>query len=194
MTSGAKPMPRGLRAGRQGLRNLGNPLDFIAEDHLRHREICAMIDALALAERPDHAAMDEVLEFLEHEFALHVEEEEQDLHVLMRRKCTAEDAIDITLKRLVVIHQEAAKTVVGVRGSLVRALVGKAGFSALDKKALTQFAAQERRHLIVENAILLPLARARLKTRELDELRMKMLRRRGLDKLLVQQSDGKKST
>ena len=49
---------------------------------------------------------------------------------------------------------------------------------------LTEFASQTRRHLIVENAIILPIARARLDTDDLDALRLGMLRRRGLDRLM----------
>ncbi len=37
-------------------RLLGNPLDFLHEDHLREREICVMLDRIAAAESPDQGA------------------------------------------------------------------------------------------------------------------------------------------
>ena len=50
-----------------------------------------------------------------------------------------------------------------------------------DRELLRRFAANERQHLIVENAIVLPLARARLSETDKQNLGMRMAARRGTD-------------
>ena len=53
------------------------------------------------------------------------------------------------------------------------------------RQALRDLARVTRRHLILENAVLLPLARVRLTDADLVALRQAMLRRRGLQDLFV---------
>ena len=52
-----------------------------------------------------------------------------------------------------------------------------------DRTVLTAFAGHVRRHLVAENAILLPIARARLTRADLRTLSKHMLSRRGLPEL-----------
>jgi hemerythrin-like domain-containing protein len=61
---------------------------------------------------------------------------------------------------------------------------GEATLSPEDRALLTRYASHSRRHLVLENAIVLPLARARLTRRDLDRMRLAMLHRRGLDRLI----------
>jgi len=61
-----------------------------------------------------------------------------------------------------------------------------AELSGDDCALLTNYANQARRHLILENAIVLPLARVRLTDDDLDTLRLRMMQRRGLDSLMEQ--------
>jgi hemerythrin-like domain-containing protein len=49
---------------------------------------------------------------------------------------------------------------------------------------LARFAGHARRHLILENAIILPFARLRLTRHDLETLRLRMMQRRGLDRLM----------
>jgi hemerythrin-like domain-containing protein len=184
MKHAAKSMPRGARIDPSELRALGNPLDFIADDHMRQREICVMTEHLAQGEVPDIAQMEELLAFLDHELCSHIEDEDRDLFGLMQRRCPAEDDIDAILPRLRANHDAALKSAARVRRLIARQLANPVGFSDADRKVLATFADHARRHVIVENAVVLPLARARLGARDLDALRLKMLRRRGLDRLL----------
>lgn len=164
-------------------RLLGNPLDFIAEDHLRERQVCALIDGIANAERADIQDLEDILSFLREELALHIVDEEAGLFPLMSAKCAAEDEIENVIARLRSDHAVMGAAVPQVRDCLAGLLSGKAGPDDDDRRMLTQFATTTRRHLIVENAIILPIARARLDAADLDGLRMGMLQRRGLDRL-----------
>lgn len=180
---------RGGHLGPTDLARLGNPLDFIAEDHLRHRQVCATLDALAAAEVQDLGALDAIRSFLLEEFAPHMADEEEDLFPLMRRRCEPEDEIDETLDRLQGDHRGAVAAAPEVMAAVARALSNRGRMDPDDRATLTAFAASERRHMIVENAIVLPLARARLTPGDLATLRLSMLRRRGLDRVLEEDAD-----
>jgi iron-sulfur cluster repair protein YtfE (RIC family) len=163
---------------------LGNPLDFIAEDHLRERQICALIDGVANAAHADLADVQNILSFLGEELTMHLEDEEAGLFPMMSDKCHAEDDIDSVIERLRSDHAKMGGAVPQVRQSLERLLSGAPPLAEDQRAMLTEFASETRRHLIVENAIILPIARARLDTDDLDALRLGMLRRRGLDRLM----------
>jgi hemerythrin-like domain-containing protein len=163
---------------------LGNPLDFIAEDHLRERQICALIDRIANAGEVDVPDVENVLSFLGEELQTHLEDEEQDLFPMMRSRCEAEDEIDKVIDRLRSDHSRVEALMPKVKAALGRLLARGSAPGARDRAALTDFASHARRHLIVENAIILPIARARLGKTDLDRLRLGMLRRRGLDRVL----------
>lgn len=164
-------------------RLLGNPLDFIAEDHLRERQICALIDSIANAAGADADDLDNVLSFLGEELEMHLQDEEDGLFPLMREKCDAEDEIGDVIERLHSDHARITSVVPQVRQSLKQLLAGRSALIEADRQMLAEFANDTRRHLIVENAIILPIARARLNAADLDGLRSGMLKRRGLDRL-----------
>ena len=169
--SGDKPTSQSL---------LVNPLDFISEDHLRERQICTVVDALATLEALDrHAAM-HLLRFLNEELNVHLRDEAEDLFPLLARRCTKEDAILNTIDRIRVDQDEAMRLVPEVRAMLIRCLDGGADLNAAERAVLSRFAGHMRRHLIAENAILLPIARARLTPGDLRTLSKHMRSRRGL--------------
>jgi hemerythrin-like domain-containing protein len=171
---------RGEHLGPTNPRLLGNPIDFIAEDHMRERAICAMIDKIAAAEQPDRDDCDHVLAFLREELPLHLADEDEDLFPMMRARCEPDDEIDIIIDRLQSDHGHALTDTPDVVALLRR------GSELPDdgRARLTDFATHSRRHIIVENAIILPIARARLSKDDLDIMRLHMLKRRGLDRLL----------
>ncbi|MCB2076099.1 MAG: hemerythrin domain-containing protein, partial [Novosphingobium sp.] len=114
---------------------------------------------------------------------LHVLDEEEDLFPLLRRRTELEDRIDDTLEVLCQEHdadrRDAHDIVEGLSALAERGAARplKVAF----RKLLRRFAANERRHLTVENAIVLPLARARLTADDLRNLGRRMAARRGLD-------------
>jgi len=163
---------------------LGNPLDFIAEDHLREREICVRLDRIAAAATPDADEIAGVLSYLAGELPLHLQDEEHDLFPLMRRRCPPEDEIGKIIDRLLADHGHAHAQTPRTLAVLGRLLAESRGPTPGETAQLTDFAKHARAHLIVENAIILPIARARLTARDLEALCRGMLGRRGLDRLM----------
>lgn len=163
------------------LHMLENVLDFIAEDHLREREICAELDRIATSDDILIADVERSLSFLREELPLHLADEEEDLFPLMRLRCPPEDEIDKALRRLLADHRHADEQTGGIVAILTRLWGDEAHrLTAAEQGELIDYAAHARRHLILENAIILPLARVRLTSDDLETLRQGMVRRRGL--------------
>lgn len=159
---------------------LSAPLEFISEDHLRERAICAMIDRLASTASLDRHAASTVLRFLNEELNVHMRDEAEDLFPMLAKRCAPEDCIERTIGRITTHQQEAMRLLPRVRAALVRCLDTGSGLSAGENRSLGRFADNVRRHLIAENAILLPIARARLTQRDLKSLSDRMRTRRGI--------------
>ncbi len=159
---------------------LASPLEFFSEDHLRERQICCVIDGLALSPTFDPAAARAVLRFVNEELNLHMRDEAEGLFPLLARRCPAEDGIGPAIARICTDLDAATLLLPGLRGALARGLDTGSGLVAEDSLLLTRFASHVRRHLAAENAILLPIARARLTPRDLQKLSRQMRARRGL--------------
>lgn len=158
---------------------LANPLDFISEDHLRERQICAVMDDLAMAKSLDRQAALTVLRFLNEELNVHLRDEAEDLFPLLARRCTEEDSIDSVISRIRADQDKAFRLLPPVRATLARCLDSGGDLNAKDRATLTGFAGHVRRHLVAENAILMPIARARLTRADLRVLSQHMRLRRG---------------
>lgn len=159
---------------------LDRPLDFFFEDHLRERQVCAVIDELARAASLDRAAVLTVLRFLNEELNVHLRDEAEDLFPLLAQRCTAEDAIEGAITRVRSDQDEAMCLLPAVRATLTTFLDSGTGLSNPDRTLFTRFAEHVRRHLVAENAILLPIARVRLTLGDLKVLSDHMRSRRGL--------------
>ncbi|KPP91379.1 MAG: Hemerythrin HHE cation binding domain [Rhodobacteraceae bacterium HLUCCA08] len=163
---------------------LRNPIDFISEDHLRLRTICARIDGLADQPTPDPDAVAALCGYLRNELPLLLADEDDALMPLVLARADPEDDLPRLAQRLDREHDEIARLAGVVAADICGAsAVGRLSQAVRD--ILRELAAATRRHLILENAVLLPLARARLTQRDLDKLRDAMLRRRGLHDLFA---------
>jgi hypothetical protein len=172
--SGEAPTPPSL---------LGRPLDFISEDHLRERQICAVIDAIALAASLDRLAALTVLRFLNEELNVHLRDEAEDLFPLLAKRCPAEDSIESAIARIMIDQSEALHLLPEVRATLAGCLDTGSDLSADGRAMLIRYASHVHRHLVAENAILLPIARVRLTRADLVTLSAHMRARRGLTPL-----------
>lgn len=161
-----------------GVKSLTNPLAFIAEGHLRMRHICALMEALATGQDHDQADFERILTYLNVEFTPHLADEDDDLFPLLRKRCEPEDEIDKLLDRLEEDHRIATEQAPAVRDSLLRCVGGVDKLSSDECEALRTFSGNLRRHLVFENAIVLPLAQARLNAHDLDQLRQCLAARR----------------
>ena len=136
-----------------------SPLEYILSDHFRQRALCQALDQLADGKSLDREQAEAVLRFLRTEFSAHVIDEEEDLFPLLRRRAEPEDDVEGVLGDLSLEHatdKDEADLVDSRR--LTDAIDnGGKGFPAPDAaELLHRFAASERRHLIVENAIVMP--------------------------------------
>lgn len=160
--------------------NWCNPLDFIAEDHMREREVCALIDRGVASTSMEGAELEQVLTFLEAHLPQHLADEDVDLFPLMLKRCEPEDEIDKVIDKLQSDHDHAiadAPAIVAIiRGCGNR----RSKLSHSDCRQMADFAHHARRHLILENAVVLPIARARLTEEDLNIMKRHMLERRGL--------------
>lgn len=163
---------------------LRSPLDFISEDHLRERQICAAIDELAIAAPFDRQTALVVLRFLNEELNVHLRDETEDLFPLLAQRCTAEDSIESAITRIRIDHDEAMRLLPEVRATLASCLDTGCDLSSEDSGLLIRFAGHVRRRLVAENAILLPIARARLTRADLRKLSQNMRSRRGVPPFL----------
>ena len=180
MGTDSEGLPNGPRGASAGVGKLVNPLDFIAEDHMREREVCAVIDRIVASAPVEGAELEQVLEFLEIQLPQHLADEEIDLFPLMLERCEPEDEIDKVIDKLQSDHGHAIAD-----GPAIVAIIQ--GFdkerpnpSQSDCQQMARFADHARRHLILENAVILPIARARLTEEDLNTMKKHMLERRGL--------------
>ena len=162
---------------------LSTPLEFLCQDHLRERQVCSLLDSLASSLSFDPPAARNVLRFVNEELSVHMQDDAEDLFPLLSRRCTAEDGIGRAIARISTDLEEAARLLPELRAALARCLDTGSELSTEDRRVFTLFAGHVRRHLAAENAILLPIARARLTRRDLKELSSHMRSRRGLEPL-----------
>lgn len=160
---------------------LRNPLEFIHEDHLRGRQICALIDGIVASDAPQADDVDQVLSFLQNELPLHLKDEEEDLFPILRKRCEPEDDIARVIRRLLSDHLHAAEDTPPVIATLKELAARPRALTDNECQMLSEFAAHSRRHLILENAVILPFARLRLTRSDLYSLCRRMCARRGLD-------------
>jgi hemerythrin-like domain-containing protein len=167
-------MPRAL---------LGNPLEFLAAEHLRQRAAFALIEHLATLDTLDRTIATQLLQFLEKDMVAHVHDEENDLFPLLRRRCEPEDEIELVLGDLSAEHTAEERIAADIRVGLTRALEANCAVGEIAKLAerMLAFAHAENRHLALENSIVLPLARARLTSEDLNDLSRHMIDRRAAD-------------
>lgn len=159
---------------------LATPLEFLCEDHMRERQVCSVIDRLASSGCFDHSAAKTVLRFVNEELNFHMRDETENLFPLLARRCPAEDGIGPAIARIRRDLDEATRLLPELRAALARCLDSGSELEHEDRQLLTRFACHVRRHLAAENAILLPIARARLTRRDLETLSRQMRTRRGL--------------
>lgn len=172
--------PRGDRADRIDLRRAHDPIDVLAETHFRERAVLGLLDRLAEAERPNAAEAAEALAHVVHETPAHHRDEDDGLFPLLRRRAEPEDEIGPLLDRLSAEHEAAAAHARTLAPVLARLAAGGAGPDDGERAALRAYARAERRHLILENAVALPLARARLTASDRRDVLRRMAALRGL--------------
>ena len=160
---------------------LAEPLDWFFAEHFRHRQLCQMIDEVCATTVFDGDRIAKVVAFLSHDLALHVIDEEEDFFPLLRRRCRPEDEVERVLGMLSAEHRADMNKASQVSELLKACLLKQTapGLDPVRRKILSEFASQERRHLGLENAVILPIARLRLDAEDLATLGRRLAARRG---------------
>lgn len=168
-----EPSPPGL---------LSEPIDYIFAEHYRQRQICHNLEAVAEAATFAAAPLAELLDYLRYDLELHVIDEEEDLFPLLRRRCLPEDEIDRALGLLSAEHAADRVLAREVRDGLEACRLARRPPAQANGLAdtLRSFAHRERRHVALENAVVLPIARLRLTVNDQAVLARRMAARRGL--------------
>ena len=158
-----------------------SPIDFIFADHFRIRIMCKIIDKIAEQETTNTDEIRALRRFLKEDFVLHIEDEEEDLFPLLKRRGKPQDKIQITLDHLSAEHDSDLLDVEEISAVLRRIETDEpnSGLTPSELTLFKRFADNERHHLTIENAILLPLARARLTDDDLRSMAIRMAKRRG---------------
>lgn len=157
-----------------------DPLDFILYEHLRHRVMCNALDELAEAETFDADAVAKLAEFIRAELSVHIADEEEVFFPILQDRCRPEDEIDVALQRMSREHAEDRQLSADVRIFLLTAAMEKRSLPSIPgaSEALKRFAHNQRRHMMLENAVLIPLARQRLTDEDFALLAQRLAARR----------------
>jgi iron-sulfur cluster repair protein YtfE (RIC family) len=156
------------------------PLEWFFADHARHRQVCRLMTEAAQDLVFDAGALTPLLDFLRHDRPAHILDEEEALFPLLRRRAQPEEDVAKVLGRLSAEHAAEAPRAEAVQAHLEACLARRAapGWDAGARAALQDFAGRELRHLALENAVVLPLARLRLSPRDLRGLSRRLAARR----------------
>lgn len=181
-------MPAALRPRSFGLNRipdnlLREPLEYLRADHVRQRRVCDELEALLSRAAEDTPAdvIEVMIAYLSGDFLLHIKDEEIDLFPRLRSKCRSEDEIDDVLDGLRRDHAADESLANGIVRDLRCKLdlahpADTANFSQL----AGSFAMTERRHLTLEDDVVLPLAQRRLTPVDLDQIGRAMAARRNI--------------
>lgn len=158
-----------------------SPLDLIEHEHLVQAQLCNSLERIAddLPDNVDRRLCREVINSLGSEMPLHHRDEELGLFPLIEKRALPTDNIHDILARLALEHA----TDESFAEELLESLEGLSEGRKLRNPEmvgymLRSFFESYRRHIHWENAIVLPLARARLTKEDLDELSQAMMNHR----------------
>lgn len=168
---------RGGRAAPPKLRASECPIEALHEEHFHQRQFCAEMELLAAATGPRPELARRILVNLCRDLPAHLADEEQGLFPLLRDRALPDDALDKTLSMLAREH-EVTQAAFAILVPALACMADGAVPTPEDREALRRLATSERRHLIVENAIVLPLARLRLTDHDKRALMSEMRARR----------------
>ncbi len=142
------------------LKLISSPLDFLFAEHLRQRQF-AKILALAADDVINRKTIRSVIAFIRADLAQHIRDEEIAFFPSLRRLCGPDDNIDAILDVLAEEHREDETASEAVLSTLQKLEKGEKASEA-ESAALRDFADHLRRHIALENGVLLPIARARM--------------------------------
>lgn len=160
---------------------LDKPLEYFFAEHLRHRCLCALLRRVATEPQCARAMADRIVAFMQHEMPRHHEDEDDILLPLVLQRAVPEDGLAPVIERLADDHRRAQRQAHRIIEALTSQPAGApAEITPRLAELMRNYARDEHRHLAVENAIVLVIARKRLKPTDLVSIARAMRARRGL--------------
>ncbi|MBV1934386.1 MAG: hemerythrin domain-containing protein [Parvibaculaceae bacterium] len=162
---------------------LCQPLGYLFADHFRQRILCQVFDDFAAGNVVDSSLAEVVVHFLKNDFGLHILDEEKDLFPMLRLRARPEDKIETLLVQLSEEHAADGIDASDIVKVLSVHLENADDIMITDhsRDLLKRFAANERQHIILENAIILPLAEGLLGAQDLRQIGESMAARRNIN-------------
>jgi iron-sulfur cluster repair protein YtfE (RIC family) len=148
------------------------PLAFLFAEHWRHRQYCRALSEVAQLAAVAPRLLRQMAAFLRVDMGLHVEDEEQDFFPLLRARAEPGDDLDRVLGILSADHdtdRALARAIITGLEEAAKACTGPAAISGLPED-IARFVTHQMRHIALENAVVLPIARLRLDAADRDGL------------------------
>jgi iron-sulfur cluster repair protein YtfE (RIC family) len=176
-----------MRSNRPTIEDVGrsgvaDPLAWFFDQHERHRQLCRLMVRASEAPAFDEDLLVRLIAFVRKELGWHVADEEECLFPLLRRRAGKGDNIEDVLGQLSAEHRLDVGRAASLADHLEACLEQRIapGLVPACRDSLKAFASQELRHLALENAVVLPIARLRLSPGDLVDLGQRLAARRGL--------------
>lgn len=138
---------------------LATPLEYIFADNFRCRVLCNLLSHIGSGQEVGVEVMSTCRSFLLRDFLVHLADETQALFPLLLERTGAEDGI-----LAVVRHERPGFAMVNRLAGALDQRTTRAGGAA---DLFSDFVSDERRHIAVENVVLLPIAKKRLRPSDL---------------------------
>lgn len=162
-----EPTPKGL---------IEEPLDFLFAEHHRQRQAALILTFIADGQF-EETGVRELIEFIQNDFETHVQDEELGFFPILKSCCPPEDNIDSIVARLVEEHKKDESVSEEIL-DILKTIARNRKATPAQSRQLRAFAEHIRQHLAFENAVLLPIARARMNEAALSQLSADMKSRR----------------
>lgn len=163
------------------LGQLDQPLEYLFVDHQRHRAACLALRGFADLRLAERVEADQMIAYLSADMPLHHEDEEADLYPALRRRAEPTDELGPVLARLIQDHRNGERMADSVVDALgARPAEDPVHIDVATVELMQAYAALEGRHLAIENAVVLSIARIRLKRSDLRAVSRGMKARRGV--------------
>lgn len=150
---------------------LVTPLEYIFADNFRCRVLCNLLSMIGSGREVGADVVSACRDFLLRDFLIHLADEKQALFPLLIERTSEEDGVLAAVRQ----QRPGFAMINRLAGALDRRPERARGAASL----FSDFVSDERRHIAVENVVLLPVAKKRLRPSDLTWLTAVMRDHRG---------------
>ena len=162
---------------------LADPIAYIRQEHERQCQVCDQLEDMfnSLGQPPALEQAKRIRGFLLTDLPRHIEDEESDLFPALARRCESQEGLDEVLWQLASEHELDRELVELIVRELEAVIArGTARDPLRFSLNVRAFAETQRRHLMWENRVVLPLAERHLTAEDKTAMGRSMAARRGL--------------